>query len=173
MTRFVALLRGVNVGGITIKSADLAAVFRRLGLADVATVLASGNVVFTADDEASALKPRIEAALSERFGYDAWVHVLTTDRLREIVDAYPFEERDGWHAYVVFTLSDEPRDALLGVDVDPSLERVAPGAGVVYWTVERGATLTSPVGKAAAPARFKAVTTTRNLRTLRKLLSRG
>lgn len=170
MEDFVALLRGVNVGGITVRSAELAEVFRGLGLADVATVLASGNVRFAADDTAEALKPRIEAALSERFGYEAWVHVLTAGRLREIVDAYPFEGRDGWHAYVVFTLGEEPREALLAADADPSLERVAAGDGVVYWTVERGSTLTSPVGRASAPARFKAVTTTRNLRTLRRLL---
>ena len=48
MTRYIALLRGVNVGGVTVKSADLAEVFRDLGFTEVRTVLASGNVVFDA-----------------------------------------------------------------------------------------------------------------------------
>ncbi|MCH6229608.1 DUF1697 domain-containing protein [Microbacterium sp. CFH 31415] len=50
MTTWVALLRGVNVGGITIRSADLAEVFAELGFESVRTVLASGNVVFEAGE---------------------------------------------------------------------------------------------------------------------------
>ena len=171
VTRYVALLRGVNVGGITIKMADLADVFRGLGLADVKTVLASGNVVFDADTPGTELKPAIEAALRARFGYEAWVHVLTVDELARIVRAFPFDaEREGWHPYVIFLMGDEPRAGLLSLDLDPALESIADGDGVVYWTVERGHTLDSAVGKASARARFKALTTTRNLRTLLKLL---
>ncbi len=48
MTAWVALLRGVNVGGITIRNADLARVFAGLGFDDVRTVLVSGNVVLAA-----------------------------------------------------------------------------------------------------------------------------
>jgi uncharacterized protein (DUF1697 family) len=177
MTRYVALLRGVNVGGINIKMADLAEVFRGLGLSNVKTVLASGNVLFGADADASALKPRIEAALRERFGYQAWVHVLSVDEMRRIVDAFPFDaERDGWHPYVIFLMGElltnaEPRQSLLGLELDPALESIADGDGVLYWTVERGHTLDSVVGKASGRAKFKALTTTRNLRTLVKLLN--
>ena len=53
MTSWVALLRGINVNGVTIRNADLAAVFRDEGHADVATVLASGNVRFRAQAEAA------------------------------------------------------------------------------------------------------------------------
>ena len=64
----MALLRGVNVGGVTVKMADLAEVVRGLGYDDVKTVLASGNVLFTTTDAASTAKERLEAALRERFG---------------------------------------------------------------------------------------------------------
>jgi uncharacterized protein (DUF1697 family) len=50
MTTWVALLRGVNVNGVTVKSAELGALFRDLGFAEVKTVLASGNVRFEADE---------------------------------------------------------------------------------------------------------------------------
>ena len=53
MTTWVALLRGVNVGGVTVRSADLAALFRELGFADVKTFVASGNVRFEAYAAAS------------------------------------------------------------------------------------------------------------------------
>jgi uncharacterized protein (DUF1697 family) len=169
MTSYAALLRGVNVGGVNLKMAELAEVFRGLGLDDVKTVLASGNVLFSSPRAASTLKPAIEEALRAHFGYDAWVHVLETRQIAAIVDAFPFEEREGWHAYVIFTVHSEPRDALLALELDPARESVAAGDGVVYWTVERGDTLTSVVGKGSGKARYKPWITTRNLRTLRKL----
>ena len=63
MTVWIALLRGVNVGGVTIRSADLADLFRSLGFEGVRTVLASGNVRFETGGGSSArakLKSRIE-----------------------------------------------------------------------------------------------------------------
>ncbi|HEY5223165.1 MAG TPA: DUF1697 domain-containing protein [Microbacteriaceae bacterium] len=172
MTRYVALLRGVNVGGTNIKMADLAAAFGELGFCAVKTVLASGNVVFCADAPASELKPSIESALRERFSYEARVHVLTVEELRHIVEAFPFDaEREGWHPYVIFLMGEEPRARLLELDLDPALESIADGDGVLYWMVERGHTLDSVIGKASGRARFKALTTTRNLRTLHKLLA--
>jgi uncharacterized protein (DUF1697 family) len=166
----IALLRGVNVGGITIKMAELAEVFRGLGYRNVKTVLASGNVRFEAGQTASALKPQIEAALRERFGYQAWVHVITADELSRIVTAYPFEARDGWHRYVIFLMRDGVADAIADRELDASLERMVAGDGVLYWTVERGRTLDSVVGKATGAAKLKDATTTRNLNTLEKLL---
>ncbi len=67
-SRWVALLRGVNVGGITVRSADLAQVFAELGFASVRTVLASGNVVFETDAAASISPASIAAATWIRRG---------------------------------------------------------------------------------------------------------
>jgi len=184
MTRFIALLRGINVGGRTIKSAELAEMFRSLGYEGVKTVLASGNVVFEADVGASALRSQIEKALGDRFEYDARAHVIDTDALAATIDAYPFEARDGWHRYVVFLIGAAPggvgterpaeldeivRNAL-ELELDPALEQISDGGSVLYWTVERGHTLDSVVGKRLGTARGKALTTSRNLNTLAKLL---
>lgn len=173
MARYLALLRGVNVGGVAIRMTDLAAVFRDLGYAGVRTVLASGNVVFETDATAAAAKTTIEAALRRRFGYEAWVHVLESAQVRRIVSQFPFDtEREGWHAYVIFLLAEEPRRALLALqsELDPALESVAAGDGVVYWTVQKGHTLHSTVGRASGKPRFKPLLTTRNLRTLTRML---
>ncbi|MFD4368252.1 DUF1697 domain-containing protein [Rhodococcus sp. NPDC058521] len=174
MTRYTALLRGINVGGINIKMADLRNVFSELGFTEVRTVLASGNVLFeAAASDTRQLKATIEHALSERFGYDAWVFVFELSVIREVVAAYPFDpDREGWHAYVVFVDGSEPLATLLegAENLDPASERVQLGDGVVYWEVERGHTLSSRFGKASGKAKFKAVTTTRNIRTLQKLL---
>ncbi|MDH6279576.1 DUF1697 domain-containing protein [Prescottella agglutinans] len=174
MTRYVALLRGINVGGINIKMADLRPVFTDLGFGDVKTVLASGNVLFSSDStDVAGLKSTIEAALRKAFGYEAWVFVLDLDTLARIVEAYPFDpERDGWHPYVMFTAEQAILAGLLAGqgDLDPAIERIQGGDGVLYWEVERGRTLDSTFGKNTGKPKLKAVTTTRNLRTLVKLL---
>jgi uncharacterized protein (DUF1697 family) len=169
MTRFVALLRGVNVGGVTIKMADLAALASELGYADVKTVLASGNVLFTTSDAASAAKSALEAALRERFDYEAWVHVLTVDAIGKLVSAYPFPRSPDRHAYVVFAVKPEVRAELLAVELDPDIEQARAGDGVIYWSVPKGSTLDSALGKAQAKAAYKPWLTTRNLNTLEKL----
>jgi uncharacterized protein (DUF1697 family) len=169
VTRLVALLRGVNVGGITVKSAELADVVRGLGYDDVKTVLASGNVLFTTGESAATAKERLEAALGERFGYEAWVHVLTAAAVERIVAGYPFARRDDRYAYVVFVVKPEVRAELLATELDPAVEEVAEAEGVLYWTVPKGSTLESAFGRAQSVARHKPWLTTRNLNTLEKL----
>ena len=171
MTRYVALLRGVNVGGVTIKMAELAALVREGGYSDVSTVLASGNVRFDSMDAAAEAKQALEAALRTRFGYEAWVHVLTLDAIRGIVRAYPFARDAERHAYVVFAVTPSVRDELLAVPLDPAVEQAAPGDGVIFWSVPKGSTLDSALGRAQAKASYKPWLTTRNLNTLEKLLA--
>ncbi|MET0734933.1 MAG: DUF1697 domain-containing protein [Microbacterium sp.] len=176
MTSWVALLRGVNVGGITVRSADLARVFRDEGFEDVRTVLASGNVAFESDASRrsrATLKTRIETALRTAFDYDAWIVLVTADEVRSAIDGFPFDadeaERQPW---VVFCVDDATRDELaeaaasLDADVDP----VAAGPGVVYWNPVKGTTVDTPFAKLLAKAAYKPRTTNRNLRTLVKIV---
>jgi len=180
VTEYIALLRGVNVGGITVKSADLKALFESMGFTSVRTVLASGNVAFEepdadADAEASAgLKRSIERALGERFGYEAWIVLLTRAELARVVEAFPFDaEREGWHPYVLFG-SDAAHLAELATaahDLDEADDRLREGDGVLYWHNRRARGVDSAFAKLAAKARYKPTTTNRNLRTLAKLLA--
>jgi uncharacterized protein (DUF1697 family) len=163
------------VGGITIRSAQLAELFRSLGFDGVRTVLASGNVVFESDEtDAAGLKRRVEQVLADRFGYEAWIVLVTREALAGIVAAFPFDaEREGWHPYVLFASDAAHLAELLAAapTLEPADEAIAPGDGVLYWQLRIAVGSTaSPFAKLAAKARFKATTTTRNLRTLRKLL---
>lgn len=169
MTDYVVLLRGVNVGGVTIKMADLAEVVRGLGYTDVKTVLASGNVLFATPDAAPDAKRTLEAALRARFGYEAWVHVLTVDAIRSIIAGYPYPRTADRHAYVVFAVKPEVRSELVAVELDPAIEQASQGEGVIYWSVPKGSTLDSAMGKAQSKASYKPWITTRNLNTLEKL----
>ena len=171
---YVALLRGINVGGINIKMADLARVFGDLGFQGVKTVLASGNVLFDSPStDIPTLKKQIESSLAREFGYEAWVFVLDIPTLQAIVDNYPFErEREGWHAYAMVASEPEILEELstAAAQLDASVERVAAGDGVLYWEVEKGQTVKSAFGRNTGKPKFKAFTTTRNLNTLYKLL---
>jgi uncharacterized protein (DUF1697 family) len=174
MTRYIALLRGINVGGITIKMADLADTVGALGHTGVRTVLASGNVVFDSDrTDATAIKADLEAALSRTFGYEAWVVLLTLDQLATAVAAYPFADRDGWHSYILFGSDRAMLDEMIAgaPPLDPADERVQTGPGVIYWQVRRDVGIRSPFSTITAKSRYKAATTNRNLRTLRKILA--
>lgn len=173
--RWVVLLRGVNVGGVTIRSADLRACVEALGFTGVRTVLASGNVVVDATEEPlESAKRRVEEGLGERFGYEAWVVLVTVQALAAVVDGFPWPSREGWHDYVTFVSEPCVLDELLGaVDalaLDPETDPVGGGEGVVYWQVPQGGTLDAPFSKLSSKARYKATTTTRNVRTLRRLL---
>ena len=175
MTQFVALLRGVNVGGITIKSADLRALFDELGFADVRTVLASGNVIFASAKREShaSLKRRIEQALRDRFGYDAWIVLVTREELERAADGFPFdvddESRQPW---VIFATEAGIVDELtrFADEADPDVDPLAAGDGVVYWNPVKGTTVDTPFAKLLAKPKYKPLTTNRNLRTLRKIL---
>lgn len=174
MTRYVALLRGINVGGINIKMVDLGRVFTELGFEHVRTVLASGNVLFESEHtDLPALKKTIETALAREFGYEAWVFVLDTAALQLIVDHYPFNpDHDGWQSYAMIA----PEPSVLAElsdmagQLDPTVEQIAPGNQVLYWEVQKGMTIKSVFGKYTGKPKFKAFTTTRNLNTLNKLL---
>lgn len=178
--RQVALLRGINVGkGARIAMADLAACTEEAGCADVRTVLATGNVLFTDVRPAAELRGVLEAAYAERFGYDAVVQVLPLADLEAAVAGYPFESLDEHHDYLVF--SDDPEvtarvveamgEAVAGAVA--GTEAVAAGPGCVYWRVAKGATLSSAAGKVLDTRANKRHLTTRNVRTLQKILAKG
>lgn len=169
--RFAILLRGVNVGGVTMKMAELREVLSARGFSDVATILASGNVLVSSDDDAATVKTRVDGALRDHYGYDAHVHVVDIATLRAIAEAYPFERaRDGWHDYVLFAPDAAVRADILRFELDPALERAAEGDGVIYWTVPQGDTLGSRLGTAIGKPAFKPHLTSRNLNTVEKLL---
>jgi len=86
--RYAALLRGINVGTAKrVSMADLKALYERLGLTDVKTLLNSGNIVFTASAPITA--ETLEGAFQKQFGFGSRVTLLTSDELREMTSFQP------------------------------------------------------------------------------------
>ena len=133
--RWVVMLRGVNVNGVTIRSAPLSACLHGAGFTGVRSVLASGNVTLVADDaqDRAGVKGRVESALREEFGYDAWVVVLTPQRLAEIATGYPFERHDEVeHPYCVFASDAERLAELVRSHTPNEVESLALAGDVAY-----------------------------------------
>jgi uncharacterized protein (DUF1697 family) len=168
--KYVALLRGINVGGRIIKMADLRSCCEKAGLKNVATVLQSGNVIFESDRK--NLKSELEKALQARFNYAARAQVVPVDRLAKIVKQYPFMADDSKHGYVIFFENGLEKQLLSeNIPEAPALETFKAGDGVVYWRVDKGSTLKSPLSKYIVKAAYRDFNTNRNINTLRKILA--
>jgi len=107
MKTYIALLRGINVGGNKmIAMAELRAALAELGFADVRTLLQSGNVVFRAPAQPpEKLERRLEKEATTRFGFAPDFHVRTADEWRQVVGANPFPQeaaKDPSHLLVTF-----------------------------------------------------------------------
>jgi uncharacterized protein (DUF1697 family) len=90
--KYVALLRGINVGGHTLlKMEELRKALESLGFRHVKTVLASGNVLFEAPPEGTALSGNIARKLREELGREIVVVVRSLDDLRELEARQPFQ----------------------------------------------------------------------------------
>ncbi|RIQ36713.1 DUF1697 domain-containing protein [Jiangella rhizosphaerae] len=173
MTRHVALLRGINVGGKKkVAMADLRALVAGVGHTDVATYINSGNVVFTSgtpDAGRDELEAAIERAIEAELGLEVAVLVRTHDELAAAVDANPFPDAVPARLLLTF-LRDEPAAGAYA-----AAERVRSGADefrvvgtTLYLHCPDGigrSKLAEALGRVKGP-----VGTARNLGTVRKLI---
>ena len=170
--RYVALLRGINVGGRTIKMDALRACFDEMKFDDVATVLQTGNVLFSSDNHPGSIKEEIATGLQRMFEYPARVLVYDLARLQRIAAATPFGVRDpAMQSYVVFFDNGLEKQLMAeATDLDDQLERIQVGDGVLYWRVPKGRTLQSGFASYLTKARYKNFHTNRNINTIRKII---
>lgn len=95
MERYVAFLRGMNLGGRRIKNEELRSEFEALGFTDVATFRASGNVIFSDEgkESESALTKTIEQGLGDALGYKVPVVLRSCAEVAAIAAHQPFEKK--------------------------------------------------------------------------------
>ncbi len=177
MARAFAFLRAVNVGGRTIRMERLRAAFEAMGFDGVETFIASGNVVFDAGRvPARALERRIETGLHSAFGYEVDTFVRTSRELAEIVAREPFDPASvaAAHAVYVLLLSTPlraaARERLLAAQTATDEFRVFERE--VHWLC-RVPVVDSPLsGPQLGKLLDGATTTSRNVKTLRRLAAK-
>jgi uncharacterized protein (DUF1697 family) len=95
MTIFIALLRGINVGGNNkIKMSDLKRMFESIGLIHVETYIQSGNIIFESNENEDTLRKKIEHEIETNFGISAVVVLRTADELERLIKDCPFSEEE-------------------------------------------------------------------------------
>ena len=171
--RYVALLRGINVGGKSlIRMADLKTCFESLGFDAVSTYIASGNVLFeTGDDGAAELATTIEGAIEQQLGLPVKVVVLDQEAYARIVEAIPtaWIGEDTMRANVAFVRpGTDAREAVRGLDFDPAIEEITAVDGAILWATRRDALNRSAIRKLLGGAAYQELTI-RNLNTTLKL----
>ena len=140
MGQYVALLRGINVGGANlIAMSELRACFEAHGFRGVATYIQSGNVLFeSADARRAALTLRIEEMLAATFDYQASVVLRTRKQLQDVVSRAPeaFGAQPAKYRYDVIFLK-EPLTAstvIKAVLTRQGVDQAHPGRGVLYFS---------------------------------------
>ena len=142
--RYVALLRGINVGGKTlIKMADLKTCVEELGLEDVSTYIASGNVLFeTRKRDPARLEATIEDAIQQRFALPVTVVVLDRVAYARIAEAIPkaWIGDAGLRANVAFVRRGTvAKQVVRDLEPDPAVEEVKAIDGAILWATRRDA----------------------------------
>ena len=108
MTRYIALLRGINVGTAKrVAMPELRTMATGLGYTDVATHINSGNLLLTTDEDAETVRTRVEQAIEDTFGLHSDVVVRSAAELAAALAANPFPDGDPSQVTVAF-LSEPP-----------------------------------------------------------------
>jgi len=138
---YVALLRGINVGGKTkVDMPTLRGLVANLGCDDVRTYINSGNVLFRDSRSPRTLVPRLEDAIQAEFGFPVAVQVRDLPAIRRLCEAIP----DGWtndkeqKTDVMFIPAELDKPRLLdSITHDPEIENVLHAPGAIVWNISR------------------------------------
>jgi uncharacterized protein (DUF1697 family) len=166
----IVLLRAVNVGGAQLPMARLRELAADLGARDVATYIASGNLICTPAGDAAAFGTALEKAIETEFGFFRECILRTAGELREARDRFPFEIDDPKNGHIVFLL-DAPADAAIAKarEYETGADRWDVIGREMHIRYDHGAGRSDMNGAAIGKA-LGVPGTARNLRTVDKLI---
>ena len=178
LTRYLVLLRGINVGGKNkVPMAALRDLLESHGHTKVSTYIASGNVILSSDRSAAAIKRELEGALPKTFKLDSElisVLILTLAQLRAVVRKRPKgfgDHPETYHSDAVFLIGIDAPTAMLVFDPRPGVDEVWPGTGVIYSQRLSAQRTKSRLGKVMGTPAYKSMTI-RSWQTTLALLER-
>lgn len=168
MTIYIALLRGINVGGKNIiKMAELKKVFEEIGLCDVKTYIQSGNVLFKSNEDEESLRKKIEHEIEEVFGLSVKVVLRTAEELEQIILNCPFSMEESLYVSLLTHAPSKENIERLNVYRSESEEYKIVGREVylLFRNSIRNSKLANNLQKLDVPA------TVRNWNTINKLVT--
>jgi uncharacterized protein (DUF1697 family) len=172
LTVFVALLRGVNVGGNNMISMNsLKKSFEKLGFTQVSSYINSGNLIFKSKDDARKLEKKIEQMLSKEYQLDSKVVVRSLAEMKKLVETLPssWDGDTGWRYNVIFLRhSIDSEEILNEVPAKSGIEEVLYRPGTLLWSAQVSEINRTNMQKLSSRKVFQDMTV-RNLNTTRKL----
>ena len=172
-TMFVALLRGVNVGGNNIISmSSLKKSFETLGFSDVVTYINSGNIIFKSREaDARKLEVKIEKMLSKEYQLDSKVVLRGFSEMEKLVQSLPrnWTGDSGWRYNVIFLRHTIDSEKILAeLEVKKDIEAVVYRPGALLWSAQVSDMTRTNMIKLSSRKMYGDMTI-RNLNTTRKL----
>jgi uncharacterized protein (DUF1697 family) len=175
-TTYLALLRGINVGGKNkVSMAGLKQLLEEIGLKDVRTYIQSGNVIFRSSLAANTIARKIEAGLSGGFKLDdelIKVLVISRDVLKAVIEKRPkgFGDEPGkYHSDAIFLMDIDRDEAFAVFAPRDGVDKVWPGDAVIYSQRLSAERTKSRLGKIVASPLYKSMTI-RSWQTTQKLM---
>lgn len=172
--RYVAFMRALNVGGRIVKMDQLRTLFEELGFDDVATYIASGNVIFRSPEtDTGKLEKKINDHLEKSLGYVVGTYIRTPAGLAAIAAHRPFSDEDldapGHTLYIHFLAQEPSQEAVERLkDLRTPTDDFAVHGREMYWLARTKMSETTITGPRLAKALGMPMTG-RNLNTVTKL----
>jgi uncharacterized protein (DUF1697 family) len=178
MNSYVALLRGINVGGKNvIHMDDLKKLFQSFKFNGVKTYIQTGNVVFKSPKKDQAeLALGIEAGVKKKFGYEVTVIVRSILDLAKIIETNPFHRRklyDGQRVYITYLASAPSLEAIKTLSQHVSENDECYPLNSEVYLLSKGGYATTLFSNAFIEKELGVIATTRNLETTKKLYEIG
>jgi len=175
VSRYVALLRAINVGGHVVKMGRLRGLFEELAFDDVETVIASGNILFSSSARsAAALEEKIERHLQSALGYEVTTFVRTPAEMTAVAgfDPFPGLVEEGHTLSVAFLKQHPGRQVAERLDgMRTDYDELLVHGRELYW-LARGRTSDSKVWRTPMEKILGGPATSRNVTTVRKLAAK-
>lgn len=175
MPRYIAFLRGINVGGHRVKMDRLRELFEALGIDDVATFIASGNVIFSAEShDTEVLQCELEGHLARELGYEVATFIRSPEELAAVAafqPPIPAPDGSASSLYVIFLeapAGENLRSTLTGLRTE--MDDFHFSGREVYWLIQ-GKLSESPLfGMGIEKATRAVPNTMRNMNTVQRLV---
>lgn len=173
---YVALLRGINVGGKNkIEMSRLKACFERVGMEAVRTYINSGNVIFSSKSRSpDQLAGVLEQAIEGTFGFPVRVLVRNREMMKRTVEAMPasWVNNEVMRCDVIFLAKEIDRPSIVDeIAYRPEIEDLVYTKGALIWRIDRAEWAQSKVPALTGSTKLYPYLSIRNCNTARKLLS--
>lgn len=169
MKKYVALLRGINVGGNNkVEMKELKKLFESLGFLNVSTYINSGNIIFETDKK--ELDGLITKALHKKFGFEIRVLIRDSNNIQKLCKSIP----DGWtndtdqRTDVLFLWSEFDNKKSISLIKTSEVDRLKYSNGAIIWNINKQDYKKSGLNKFVGTVLYKNMTA-RNVNTIRKL----